>query len=192
MNIWGGPVLQSDSICSRLLAAANESPLHIRLVDYITRRWDIIEQLFLEHLWLVLLSVGIAIVISVTVGIIISYYAGLAATVLTICQIIMTIPSMAMLGFMLPVFGIGFTTGVIALILYCLLPIVRNTYTGIKEISPAIIESARAHDRVAHSDQNQDPAGQAGHHAGIRTATVMVVDRGDRLLYWGGGLPAYF
>ena len=122
-------------------------------------------------------------------GIIISYYAGLAATVLTICQIIMTIPSMAMLGFMLPVFGIGFTTGVIALILYCLLPIVRNTYTGIKEISPAIIESARGMGMTEWRilTRIKIPLARPVIMAGIRTATVMVVGIGAIASYMGAG-----
>ncbi|MFU8795207.1 MAG: ABC transporter permease, partial [Dethiobacteria bacterium] len=103
-----------------------------RTITYLLRRSDIVWELLLEHIWLIVVSISIAIVISVLVGVIISYKTGPAVVVLTICQILMTIPSMAMLAFMVPIFGIGFTTGVVALILYSLLPIVRNTYTGIK------------------------------------------------------------
>jgi osmoprotectant transport system permease protein len=164
-------------------------PLYRQVFNYINRRSDLVLDLFKEHLWLVLLSVGIAIVISVTLGIIISYYSGLATTVLTVCQIIMTIPSMAMLGFMVPVFGIGFTTGVVALILYCLLPIVRNTYTGIKEISPAVIESAKAMGMTEWRilTRVKIPLARPVIMAGIRTATVMVVGIGAIAAYVGAG-----
>jgi len=114
----------------------------MNVINYLDRRSEIVWNLLLEHLWLVFVSVGIAIIVSVIVGIIISYYTKAADTVLAVCQVLMTIPSIAMLGMMVPFFGIGFTTGVVALILYSLLPIVRNTYTGITEIDPVIIESA--------------------------------------------------
>lgn len=189
MAYWLGLLLRYDTFCGKLAAAAVQEPLYLRLINYLSRRWDIVQNLFLEHLWLIFISVGIAIVVSVTVGIIISYYEGLAVTVLTICQIIMTIPSMAMFGFMIPVFGIGFTTGVIVLILYCLLPIVRNTYTGIKEISPAIIESARGMGMTEWRilTRIKVPLALPVIMAGIRTATVMVVGIGAIAAYIGAG-----
>ncbi len=179
-----------DAVGGLLLSTGSAQPNLFRQVyDYLMRRGDIVLELFKEHLWLVFLSVGIAIVISVTIGIIISYYSGLATTILTICQIIMTIPSMAMLAFMVPVFGIGFTTGVVALILYCLLPIVRNTYTGIKEISPAIIESAKAMGMTEWRilTRIKIPLARPVIMAGIRTAAVMVVGIGAIAAYVGAG-----
>ncbi|MDW7729528.1 MAG: ABC transporter permease [Bacillota bacterium] len=160
-----------------------------RTITYLLRRSDIVWELLLEHIWLIVVSISIAIVISVIIGVIISYKTGPAVVVLTICQILMTIPSMAMLAFMVPVFGIGFTTGVVALILYSLLPIVRNTYTGIKEISPAIVESAvgmgmtewRVLTRI------KIPLARPVIMAGIRTATVMIVGIGAIAAYVGAG-----
>ena len=143
----------------------------------------------LDHLWLVLVSIGIAVVVSVIVGVIISYKTSLAISVLTVCQILMTIPSMAMLAFMVPLFGIGFTTGVVALILYSLLPIVRNTYTGIKEISPAIVESAVAMGMTEWRvlTKIKIPLARPVIMAGIRTATVMIVGIGAIAAYVGAG-----
>ncbi len=172
------------------LSTLSESfPLVARTITYLSRRGDLVWELLLEHLWLILVSLLIAVFVSVVVGVIISYKTGLAITVLTICQILMTIPSMAMLAFMVPLFGIGFTTGVVALVLYSLLPIVRNTYTGIKEISPAIVESAvgmgmtewRVLTRI------KIPLARPVIMAGIRTATVMIVGIGAIAAYVGAG-----
>jgi osmoprotectant transport system permease protein len=160
-----------------------------RVASYLSRRGDLVWELLLEHLWLVLVSIGIAIVVSVVVGILISYYTGAAMTVLAVCQILMTIPSMAMLGFMVPLFGIGFTTGVVALILYSLLPIVRNTYTGIKEISPAVVESAVGMGMTEWRilTRIKIPLARPVIMAGIRTATVMITGIAAIAAYVGAG-----
>jgi osmoprotectant transport system permease protein len=156
---------------------------------FLSQRLDVVLRLLLEHLWLVFISVTIAIAVSIVLGIIITYRTGLAATVLTICQVIMVIPSLAMLAFMVPLFGIGFTSGVIALILYSLLPIVRNTYSGIKEIDPAIIEAAKGMGmnewRILFKIKL--PMASPVIMAGIRSATVMVVGIGAIASYIGAG-----
>lgn len=163
--------------------------LFSKVIVYLQRRGDLVWELVIEHFWLVAISIGIAIVISIIIGVTISYKTGLAMTVLTVCQILMTIPSMAMLGFMVPLFGIGFTTGVIALILYSLLPIVRNTYTGIKEISPAIVESAVGMGMTEWRvlTKIKIPLARPVIMAGIRTATVMIVGIAAIAAYVGAG-----
>lgn len=173
-----------------LLAAQAGAPSMLtRVITYLNRRGDLVWDLVLEHLWLVIVSISIAVVISVVLGVFISYYSGPAAIVLTICQVLMTIPSMAMLAFMVPFFGIGFTTGVVALILYSLLPIVRNTYTGIKEISPAIVESAVGMGMTEWHvlTKIKIPLARPVIMAGIRTATVMIVGIGAIAAYVGAG-----
>lgn len=163
--------------------------LFSKVIVYLQRRGDLVWELVIEHFWLVAISIGIAIVVSIIIGVTISYKTGLAMTVLTVCQILMTIPSMAMLGFMVPLFGIGFTTGVIALILYSLLPIVRNTYTGIKEISPAIVESAVGMGMTEWRvlTKIKIPLARPVIMAGIRTATVMIVGIAAIAAYVGAG-----
>ncbi len=186
------------SLLDLLYAAGNRAALltqaasrsnFVRTIDYIQRRSDMLGDLVIEHLWLVVVSVGIAVVVSVILGVVISYKTSLAATVLAICQILMTIPSMAMLGFMVPLFGIGFTTGVMALILYALLPVVRNTYTGIKEISPAVVESAVGMGMTEWRvlTKIKIPLARPVIMAGIRTATVMVVGIAAIAAYVGAG-----
>ncbi|MGM0651524.1 MAG: ABC transporter permease [Bacillota bacterium] len=172
------------------LSAQTANPSLVRnIIVYLDRRGEMVWNLLLDHLWLVFVSVGIAVVVSVIVGILISYYLKSATVVLAICQILMTIPSIAMLGMLVPFFGIGFNTGVIALILYSLLPIVRNTYTGIKEVDPVIIESAIGMGMTEWRilTKIKIPLAMPVIIAGIRTATVMIVGVAAVAAYVGAG-----
>ena len=161
----------------------------MRLLDFINNRWDMIFELTLEHLWLVLLAGVIAIIIGVIFGVAITYNQQAAAIVLGICQVLMVIPSFAMLGFLLPFFGIGFTTGVVALVLYTLLPVTRNTYTGIREIPDSVLESARGMgmSEAAILLKIKIPLAMPVIMAGFRTAMVMVVGIAAIAAYIGAG-----
>ena len=96
-----------------------------------------------QHLFLVIISLGAAIFVSIPLGIIAYYNKRFSNVVLGIVGIIQTIPSLALLVFMIPLLGIGSWPAIFALFLYSLLPIVRNTFSGLNEISPHIIESAK-------------------------------------------------
>lgn len=159
------------------------------LFRFIQTRQEMILDLSLEHLWLVLLAGLIAIVIGLVVGITITYVPKAANFVLGICQVLMVIPSFAMLGFLLPFFGIGFTTGVIALILYTLLPVTRNTYIGIREIPPSVIEAAKGMGMAepAILFRIKIPLALPVVMAGFRTAMVMVVGIAAIAAYIGAG-----
>ncbi len=161
----------------------------MRLLDFMSQRLDMILDLTLEHLWLVLLAGVIAIMIGVALGVAITYNRPAAALVLGLCQVLMVIPSFAMLGFLLPLFGIGFKTGVIALILYSLLPVTRNTYTGIREIPVSVLEAARG---MGMSEQAillkiKIPLALPVIMAGFRTAMVMVIGIAAIAAYIGAG-----
>lgn len=97
-----------------------------------------------EHLFLVLISLISAIIISIPLGILSFRYQKMGQFILGIVGIIQTIPSLALIVFMIPLLGIGAEPAIVALFLYSLLPIVRNTYSGLNEISRPIIESAEA------------------------------------------------
>ncbi|MCP5006283.1 MAG: ABC transporter permease subunit [Planctomycetes bacterium] len=97
-----------------------------------------------EHLFMVIISLSAAILISIPLGILSAKRPGLGHVILGIAGIIQTIPSLALLVFMIPLLGIGGPPAITALFLYSLLPIVRNTYTGIHDIRPPIRESAEA------------------------------------------------
>jgi osmoprotectant transport system permease protein len=98
----------------------------------------------LDHLILVIISLFFAIVIAIPLGIITYKYDNIGKLILGFVGIIQTIPSIALLVFMIPLLGIGFTPAVVALFLYSLLPIVRNTYSGLQDVPIQIKESAAA------------------------------------------------
>lgn len=99
-----------------------------------------------EHLWLVALSTAFAVLIGVPLGILIARRTSLNKPVLASANIIQTIPSLALFGFLLPVPWLGARSdrlAILALTLYALLPIIRNTYTGIRGVDPAVVEAGR-------------------------------------------------
>ncbi len=100
-------------------------------------------QLTIEHLEISLLAILIAIVLGGVIGILISEFAKTTKPTMAAINFIYTIPSISMLGFLIPFLGIGNTTSVIALTIYALLPMVRNTYTGLVNVDKNIIEAAR-------------------------------------------------
>ncbi|MBI2982277.1 MAG: ABC transporter permease subunit [Deltaproteobacteria bacterium] len=101
-----------------------------------------IDSLILEHLFLVLVSVGLATIIGFPAGILISRRRKTAQVVLAVAGIAQTIPGIALLVFMIPILGIGTIPAIAALFIYGLLPIVRNSCVGIREISPLLLETA--------------------------------------------------
>jgi osmoprotectant transport system permease protein len=100
----------------------------------------------LEHLWLVGVSTLIAMLIGIPLGIVIAHRPRLNRPVLAGANIIQTIPSLALFGFLLPVPWLGDRAdrlAILALTLYALLPLIRNTYTGIRGVDPAVVEAGR-------------------------------------------------
>ncbi|HLP89339.1 MAG TPA: ABC transporter permease [Nostocaceae cyanobacterium] len=100
----------------------------------------------LEHLFLVGISISIAVLIGLPLGIIITRQKHLRQPILGIANILQTIPSLALFGLLIPlpvIGGIGVVPAIVALTLYSLLPIIRNTYTGIMNVDAAIIEAGR-------------------------------------------------
>jgi osmoprotectant transport system permease protein len=106
--------------------------------------WQRFWQHTVEHLVLVGISLTAAIILAIPLGILAARRQRLGHLVLGVAGIIQTIPSLALFVFMIPLLGIGGPPAVVALFLYSLLPIIRNTYAGLKDIPPAIVESARA------------------------------------------------
>ena len=113
------------------------------LIKLYIERYDFILKLTLEHLKISGISIIIATLIGGILGILISEYKKTSTLVLSITNFLYTIPSISLLGFLIPFSGIGNTTAIIALTIYALLPMIRNTYAGIDNIDKSIIESAR-------------------------------------------------
>lgn len=115
----------------------------IKVLQFIQERSDFFTQLLIEHLELSFIAIVIALVLGLSLGIFISEYKKTSGIILGFINFIYTIPSISMLGFLIPLSGIGNVTVIIALSIYALLPMVRSTHTGITNINPAIIEAAR-------------------------------------------------
>ena len=115
---------------------------------YMWAHLDVILSRTVEHIALVAAAIGLAILTGVPIGISITQNERAANTVLYVAAIIMTIPSIALFGIMIPMlsvfgYGIGYVPAVIAVLLYSQLPIIRNTYTAINNVDPALREAAR-------------------------------------------------
>lgn len=118
------------------------------LIDFFTQNQELILISTFEHITLVASAVGFAIIVGVPLGIAITQNKTAADIVLFLGSIIITIPSIALFGLMIPLLsqighGIGYVPAVIAVFLYALLPIIRNTYTAINDVQPALREAAR-------------------------------------------------
>ncbi len=96
-----------------------------------------------QHMVLVALSTGAAALLGVPLGIVLTRRPAWRGPILGLANVFQTIPSLALFGLLIPIFGIGFWTAITALIVYALLPIVRNTYAGIAGVDPAVREAGR-------------------------------------------------
>ncbi|QPQ51882.1 ABC transporter permease [Chryseobacterium indologenes] len=145
--------------------------------QFITEQHEKLLTQVVQHLGLTFLSLFLAIIIGVPLGILIARKRKLSGSVLGIAGILQTIPSIALLGFMIPAFGIGATPAIVALLIYALLPIIRNTYTGITEVDPAVTEAAKAMgmNRTQRLFKVELPLAMPVIIAGIRTAAVINV-----------------
>ncbi|WP_277630499.1 ABC transporter permease/substrate-binding protein [Atopococcus tabaci] len=131
----------------------------------------------LEHIQLSFVSLFIAVLIAVPLGIYLSYHKKLAEPIIQITAVFQTIPSLAVLGLLIPLVGIGAVPATIALVIYALLPILRNTYTGVTGIDSALIEAAEAMgmNRWRKLIKVQLPLALPVIMAGIRTAMVLII-----------------
>ena len=157
------------------------------LIEFFWRNGRELSTLTLEHLFLVAVSTGIAILIGVPLGILLTRKPGLSKPVLGFANIMQTVPSLALFGFLIPLNiylfhvkilgGIGARTAIVALVLYALLPIIRNTFTGISNVDPAIRDAGRG---MGMTDrqllfQVELPLALGVIIAGVRVATVICV-----------------
>jgi osmoprotectant transport system permease protein len=118
----------------------------MNLFQFMVENRDQVLELTLEHLWLVGISTLLAVLIGIPLGIVIAHWPVLNKPVLASANIIQTIPSLALFGFLLPLPWLGERAdrlAILALTLYALLPLIRNTYTGIRGVDPAVVEAGR-------------------------------------------------
>ncbi len=111
-------------------------------IDYIVKYWDYVLEKSLDHMSMSLTAVAFSCLIGIPLGVLITRNKRAAGVVLGVANIIQTVPSLALFAFMISIFGIGRTNAIFALFLYALLPIIKNTYIGIKNVDPAITQAA--------------------------------------------------
>lgn len=152
----------------------------VEMFHFFIERFDEILAKTWQHLQLVGLSMGIAVAIGVPLGLLLTRKEKLAPSILGIANVVQTVPSLALFGFLIPIpliGGIGMRSATIALVLYALLPILRNTYTGIRSVDPAVVEAGKGMGmtEVQRLRWIEVPLALPTVIAGIRIATVLTV-----------------
>lgn len=129
------------------------------------------------HIELTLIALVLANIIAIPLGIFLTRKPKLADTVIGVAAIFQTIPSLALLGFMIPLLGIGQLPAIIALTIYGLLPVLQNTYTGIRGVDPAAVEAGIGMGMTARQvlTMVELPLALPVIMAGVRTATVLLI-----------------
>lgn len=162
------------------------------LLEFFSRNRSELFALTFEHLFLVIVSTGIAILIGVPLGILLTRKPALSKPVLGFANIMQTVPSLALFGFLIPLpflGGIGKHTAIVALVLYALLPILRNTLTGILGVDPAVRESGVAMGMTGRQllREVELPLAARTILAGLRIATVTTIGTATIAAAIGGG-----
>jgi osmoprotectant transport system permease protein len=150
---------------------------------------EYVVKLLMQHLMLTTTALALALIISLPLGIILTRARYLDGPVFAFINLLQTIPSLALLGFLIPVMGIGFKPAIMALLLYALLPLVRNTYIGIREVDPSLIEACRG---MGLTDLQilkkvELPLALPTIMAGVRTSMVILVGTATLVALIGAG-----
>ncbi|MFS0646511.1 osmoprotectant update ABC transporter permease/substrate-binding subunit OpuFB [Siminovitchia sp. 179-K 8D1 HS] len=152
------------------------------------RRHDLFTAL-IQHMELSFIAIFFAVLIAIPLGIFLTRKKKAAEGIIGASAVLQTIPSLALLGLLIPLFGIGKVPAIIALVAYALLPILRNTYTGIKEVDPSLTEAARAMGMNGRQRllKVELPLATPVIMAGIRTAMVLIVGTATLAALIGAG-----
>ena len=163
-------------------------------LEFIVSNWPQIIDRGIEHLSLITVAISIAIVTGVPIGVLITQNRAAADRVLYAAAVIMTIPSIALFGLLIPILsiigqGIGYLPAVVALVLYSQLPIIRNTYTAIMNIDPALREAARGMGMTPFQrlKEVELPIALPVIINGVRNATVLNIAVATIATYIGAG-----
>jgi len=159
------------------------------LWQFMTQQSDKLWDQTITHIGLTFIALLIAIIIALPLGVLIAHKRKLSGIVLGFAGVLQTIPSIALLGFLIPLLGIGALPAIAALFLYALLPIIRNTYTGIKEVDASVVDAAKGMGMTSQQVllKVQLPLAMPFILAGIRTATVINVGVATLAAYIAAG-----
>ena len=116
---------------------------HVTFSEYLSRNYDNLFELSLEHVQLVLISMGIAILVGLPLGVVAHRLKFTRAPIISAASFFLTLPSLALFAIFVPIFGLGSPPAIAGLTLYALLPIVSNTLAGLTSVDPAIVKASR-------------------------------------------------
>lgn len=170
-------------------ATAFPGQIAMEYTSYLIDNLDMFVTLTIEHVDIIALSIGIAVPVGIILGVGITVDERLATVVIWLAGIMMTIPSIALFGLLIPILGIGDPPVVVALVLYSQLPIIRNTYVGINQVDLAAVEAGRGlgMSRWERLKRVQLPIALPVIMAGIRNAVVILIGIAAIGAYIGAG-----
>lgn len=159
------------------------------MYKFLQTNWEEILHKAWEHLYISLTAVLFGILVAVPLGILLSRMKKGAPLIIGVANIIQTLPSLAVLAFFIPILGVGKTPAIVALFFYSVLPILRNTYTGIQSVNPNLLESGRGIGMTAWERMFlvEFPLALPVIMAGIRTASVYLIGWATLASFIGGG-----
>jgi len=196
VEVDGAPVaivardaLRALSLIDAATRATADEGAGVGLMSYLLSQRATLARLTARHIELVVLSLLAAIVIALPLGLVLERGAHRAEAVIRGIGVLQTLPGIALLAFMIPVLGIGVRPALVALVLYSLYPIVRNTFTGVRDADPAAVSAARA---LGMTDgqilrEVRLPLAAPVIMAGIRTAAVIDVGTATLAAFIGAG-----
>ena len=160
-----------------------------KLFELLGSRREFFAGLLIEHIGISLAAILLAMAIGLVMGILISEYRSGARPVMAVVNSIYTIPSISLLGFLIPLSGIGNATAVIALTVYALLPMVRNTHAGLTNVDPLLVEAAvgMGSTRAQTLFRVKLPLAMPVIMAGIRNMAVMTIALAGIASFIGAG-----
>jgi len=147
------------------------------LWEYVQLKWPVILECLGQHVYLTMTAMALAIAVAVPLGLILTRTRRISGPAIGVIGVIQTLPSLALVGLMVPLLGAGPKACITALLLYALLPIVRNTYTGVMGVDPAMIEAARGMGMTSAQIlfRVELPLSIPVIMAGVRTSTIICV-----------------
>ena len=165
------------SVAVAIAALATDVFGQIAYIDFATSHSDQLVLRTLEHIEIIAIAIALAVPIGVGLGFLITFDKRLATVVIWLAGIMMTIPSLALFGLLIPYFGIGAPSVIVALVLYSQLPVVRNTYVGLNDVDPAALEAGRAMGmtKLQLLVKVQLPSALPVIMAGVRNAVVILI-----------------
>ena len=157
--------------------------------EFIASQGSEVIRLLWEHIYMSLISLGLGVIVAVPLGFFLSLVPKVANVVISIVSVLQKIQTLALLALLIPFLGVGKVPAIVALFIYSLLPILRNTYLGMSNVNPDLLDAAKGMGlkRMQIIRQVQLPLAVPVIMAGIRLSTVYVIAWTTLASYIGGG-----